>query len=114
VSRILVLMLSFAFTSGSGNEVPGQLSSAPQCASPAPLYDGTRTSPPGIMVRLRSDVADPEAAISILAKKDGFTIAYRFPPRGYFVEAVTQRIIDALRCEPEVESVMFDALSSIT
>jgi hypothetical protein len=75
VSHILVLMLSFALTSASGNEVPGQLSSAPQCASPAPLYDGARTSPPGIMVGLRPDVADPETPISILAKKDGFTIA---------------------------------------
>ena len=117
MSRLLALVLGFAFIGTYANEVPRSLQplpSAPTCASPAPLYDLARTSPQGILVRLKSDVADPEAVMSVLTKKNGFTVAYRFPPRSYFVAAVTQTIVDALRCEPEVESVTFDAMTHVT
>ncbi|MBV8306847.1 MAG: hypothetical protein JO274_05155 [Gammaproteobacteria bacterium] len=109
---VLVLICFVASVTASGNENPGQLGSVPQCSTPAPLRDGAHSSPQGLIVRLKADVADPETAMSALAKKDGFKIGHRFPPRRYYIASATQRIIDTLRCEPEVESLALYTLSS--
>lgn len=106
----MFLPLYFAFGAACANEAP---MSRPACASPAPLYNFDPMAPPSIVVTLKSSVLDPETAMSLMAKKDGFKIGHRFPPRRYFIEAVTLAMVDALRCEPDVESVGYDLLTTI-
>jgi hypothetical protein len=90
---------------------------APACAYPAPLHDGARTSPQGFTVKLKASVTDPKAAVSALEGRHGFKITEHWwygTYSAFFVFDVPAQLIDALRCEPEVESVRYDALARPT
>lgn len=80
----MFVILYIAFNAAYANEAP---TSRPACPNPAPLYNFDPMAPPSIVVTLKRSVADPEATMSLLAKKDGLKIGHRFPPREYFIEA---------------------------
>jgi hypothetical protein len=103
--HLMFIPLYFAFGVACANELPR---SRPACASPAPLYDFEPTAPPNVVVTLKESVEDQKTAISLLEKKYGLKIGPRFNFRQYHIEAGTLAIVDALRCEPDVESVKYD------
>jgi len=96
--------------SGSGH-------AAPVCAQPAPLNDGSRTSPQGFVVTIKASVKDPSALVSALEGRHHFKAThYGWYGKyaSFFVFDVPPQLIDALRCEPDVESVTYEALVYIS
>ena len=86
---------------------------APSCTQPAPLYHVAETQPPGVIVKFRRGVTDPVVAAAALARKLNFRVTRQWAYGGFFVANVTPNLIDALRCEPQVESVTYDAMTSV-
>jgi hypothetical protein len=92
---------------------------APRCAHPAPLYDGSRTTPQGFTVILKASVKDPKAITALLEKKRNFTVTeyWWYGPAvsaAFFVFDVQPSLIDTLRCETQVRSVRYDVLVHIS
>lgn len=104
--RYLVFIpLCFALGPACANEVPR---SRPACTDPAPLYNFDPTALPNIVVTLKDSVEDQKTAISLLEKKYALKFGPHFNFRQYHIEARTLAIVDALRCEPDVESIKYE------
>jgi hypothetical protein len=111
VSRPIAENHWFSFPLCLAKEPP----SAPPCARPAPLDTVGVPSGPLIVVTLKSDVAHPDAAIAALAKRAGFDVVHPSPPRTYLVATGNHPIgvLDALRCEAQVEGVKYGSLARV-
>lgn len=82
------------------------------CANPAPLYGEFDSRAPGVFVIFREGV-DVLATTQALATKYGFvpTSVYEFAPHGFFAP-LTPETVSAIRCEPPVLFVEYDAVVS--
>jgi hypothetical protein len=92
---------------------------APRCEHPAPLYDGSHTTPQGFTVTLKVSVKDPKRITTLMEKKHNFKVTQFFwygpaVSSAFFVFDVRPSLIDALRCEPQVKSVRYDSLTHLS
>ena len=86
----------------------------PNCERPAQLIGQPDSRAPGVFAEFRSDVRVPAAVAAALAKKHGFRISEQYPWGAIYIRDAPAALIDALRCEPEIKSLSYNAVTSVS
>lgn len=92
--------------------LPGlALAGEPACEQPARLEGEFNARTPGVTIEFKRSVQDAAAAAKALASKYSFRITTQFSWGGIYVWSISAETIAALRCEPDIEMIEYNAPS---
>ena len=87
-------------------------SQTPACSNPAKLEGHRNPKAPGVFIAFKPGV-EPIAATARMAKKYHFSTASQYSWGTIFTNDLDLNSIPSIRCEPDVEYVEFNAVTTI-
>jgi hypothetical protein len=84
----------------------------PACSNPAKLEGHQDLKAPGIFIAFKTGV-EPIAAAARMAKKYHFNTAIQYSWGTIFTRNLDLKLIESIRCEPDVEYLEFNAVATI-
>lgn len=86
----------------------------PACKQPAPLQGQFNPKAPRYIVSYKVNVQDPAKETEALVNKHHFLVERDLPSvKLFFVKELTPQQLAALRCEPSIAYIEFDATATI-
>src|SRR5262249_6469937 len=86
----------------------------PACSHPVAVTGHFDATAPNLRVLVKGD-SDPSAVAKVLSEKYRFTVSdiWTQRPRGFVIKDIALALIPLLQCEPTVENLVFDAVTTI-
>jgi hypothetical protein len=90
-------------------------SARPPCSHPVRVAGHFDARAPNLHVLLKSDF-EPNATANMLAQKYHFTLSaiWTHGPHGFAIKDIDRSLMSLLQCEPSIESMSFDAITTST